>query len=70
MDGLEGLDTMAEIIGEVVLERRMELLDDDDTRWRLERAVERSNTRERAQAFSRRAVNARFRKGEHLYLMH
>ena len=72
MDGLEDLDTMAEIIGEVVLKRRMELLDDDDTRWRLERAVERSKARERAQgqAFSRRAVNARFRKGEHLDLMH
>jgi hypothetical protein len=72
LDGLEDLDTMAEIIGEVVLERRMELLDDDDTRWRLERAVERSKARERAQgqAFSRRAVNARFRKGEHLDFMH
>ena len=72
LDGLEDLDTMAEIIGEVVLERRMELLDDDDTRWRLERAVERSKARERAQgqAFSRRAVNAPFRKGEHFDLMH
>jgi hypothetical protein len=72
LDSLEDLDTMAEIIGEVVLERRIELLDDDDTRWRLERAVERSKARERArgQTFSRRAVNARFSKGEHLDLMH
>ena len=72
LDALEDLDTMAEIIGEAVLERRIELLDDDDTRWRLERAVERSQAREHAQsqAFSRRAVNARFRKGEHLDLMH
>ncbi len=72
LDALEDLDTMAEIIGEVVLERRMELLDDDDTRWRLDRAVERSKARERAQGqtFSRRAVNAQFRKGEHLDLMH
>ncbi len=72
LDALEDLDTMTEIIGEVVLERRMELLDDEDTRWRLERAVERSQERERAQGqtFSRRAVNARFRKGEHLDLMH
>jgi hypothetical protein len=72
LDAFEDLDTMTEIIGEVVLERRMELLDDEDTRWRLERAVERSQTRERAQgqAFSRQAVNARFRKGEHLDLMH
>ena len=72
LDSLEDLDTMAEIIGEVVLERRMELLDDDDTWRRLERAVERSKARERAQgqAFSRRAVNARFSTGEHLDLMH
>ncbi len=72
LDALEDLDTMTEIIGQVVQERRMELLEDEDTRWRLERAVERSRARERAQgqAFSRRAVNARFRKGEHLDLMH
>jgi hypothetical protein len=72
LDALEDLDTMTEIIGEVVLERRLELLDDEDTRWRLEQAVERSKARERAQgqAFLRRAINARFRKGEHLDLMH
>ncbi len=63
---------MTGIIGQVVLERRMELLDDEDRRWRLEQAVERSQARERAQgqAFSRRAVNARLRKGQHLTLMH
>src|SRR3954469_12805107 len=42
MAALEDLGTMAEIIGEVVLERRTELLDDEETRWRLEYAVERS----------------------------
>ena len=40
---------MAEIIGQVVLERRTELLDDEETRWRLEHAVKRSRARERAQ---------------------
>ena len=72
LDALEDLDTMTEIIGQVVLERRTDLLDDEDTRWRLEDAVERSKARERAQgqAFSRRTVNARLRKGEHLDLMH
>jgi len=72
LDAVKDLDTMTEIIGQIVLERRTELLDDEDTRWRLERAVERSQARERAQgqAFSRRAVNARFRRGEHLNLMH
>jgi hypothetical protein len=63
---------MAEIIGQVVLERRAELLDDEETRWRLEHAVERSRAREWAQGrpFSCRTVNARLRKGEHLDLMH
>ena len=72
LDALEDLDTMAEIIGQVVLERRTELLKDEDTRWRLEQAVERSKAREHAQGrpFSRRTVNACLRKGEHLDLMH
>ena len=46
LDALEDLDIMAEIIGQVVLERRTELLEDEDTRWRLEKAVERSKARE------------------------
>ena len=72
LDALEDLDTMTEIIGQVVLERRTDLLDDEDTRWRLEGAVERSRVREQAQgqAFSRRTVNARLRRHEHLDLMH
>lgn len=72
MAALEDLGTMAEIIGQVVLERRTELLDDEETRWRLEHAVERSRAREQAQGrpFSRRMVNARLRRGEHLNLMH
>ena len=63
---------MAEIIGQVVLERRAELLEDQETRWKLEHAVERSRARERAQGrpFSPRMVNARLLKGEHLDLMH
>lgn len=72
LDALEDLGTMAEILGEVVLERRPELLDDQETRWRLEDALDRSEARERARGrpFSRRTVNARLRKGEHLVLMH
>jgi len=72
LDGLEDLDTMTEIIGQVVSERRMDLLNDEGTRWRLEQAVERSKAREHAQGspFSRRTVNACLRKGEHLDLMH
>src|SRR4051794_18899617 len=65
MAALEDLDTMAEIIGQVVLERRTELLDNEETRWRLGYAVERNRARERAlgRPFSRRTVNARLRKG-------
>lgn len=72
LDALEDRETMAEIIGQVVQERRTDLLDDEETRWRLEQAVERSKAREQAQGrpFSRRTVNARFRNGEHLDLMH
>jgi len=72
LDALEDLGTMAGIISQVARERRPEILDDDETRWRLERALERSQARERArrQPFSRRAVNARLRRGEHRNLMH
>jgi len=72
VESLEDLDAMTEIIGQVVLERRMDLLNDEGTRWRLEEAVERSNAREHAQGrpFSRRTVNTCLRKGEHLDLMH
>ena len=72
LDSLEDLGTMAESIEDVVLERRPEVLDDEETRWRLEHAVERSRARARAQGppFSRRTVNARLRRGAHLDFMH
>ena len=55
-DALEDLHTMADILREVVLENRPELLMIQETRWRLEDAVERSKAREhaRGQPFSRR----------------
>jgi len=64
LSALEDLDTMAEVLREVVLERRPEALDDDETRWRLEGAVACSRARERVQGrpFSRRLVNARPRE--------
>ena len=69
---LEDLGTMAEILRELMLGRRPELLDDQETRWWPEEAVERSRPpRARpGQPISRRSVNARLRKGEHLELMH
>ena len=71
-DGLEDLHTMADILREVVLEDRPELLDDQETLWQLEDALDRSKARQRAQGrpFARRSVNADLRKGEHLVLMH
>ena len=72
-DALEDLDTMVEVLRQVTLEDGPELLMlDQETRWRLEDAVERSKARERAQGrpFSRREVNASLRDGEHRNLMH
>ena len=71
-DALEDLRTMADILRKVVLEDRPELLKEQETRRRLEDAVERSKARERARGlpFARRAVNAQLCKGEHLVLMH
>lgn len=72
LDALEDLHTMADILREVVLEGRSAVLDDQGTRWRLEDALDRGKARERARGrpLTRRSVNARLRKGEHLNLMH
>jgi hypothetical protein len=72
LDALEDLGTLAEIVGDVVLERRSDALDDDETRWRLEHALERSQSRERAKAvpFTQRTANARLRGGEHRILIY
>jgi len=71
-NALDDVAVMAEVIDEVALKRRADLLDDDETRWQLERAVARSEARLRweGRPFSRRAVNARLRQGEHRVLMH
>jgi hypothetical protein len=72
LDSRDDLATMAEIIGDITRDRRPEILDDAEIRWRLERAIERSQARERAQgnAFSRRTVNVRLGEGAHRELMH
>jgi hypothetical protein len=59
-DALEDPDTRAEILRQVVLGERSEVLNDPETCWRLEDAVERSKSPERARGrpFSRRDVNA------------
>lgn len=54
----DDLHTIASILREVVLEDRPEVLDDQDTRWRLEDALERGRARERARGrpFMRRLI--------------
>ena len=71
-DALEDLHTMADILREVLLEDRPEVLRDEDKRWQLENALERSKARQHARGcpFMHRSVNARLHKGEHLVLMH
>jgi hypothetical protein len=63
---------MAETISEIVSKHSLDPLDDEETRWRLEGALERSQARQHAQGrpFVRRTVNARLGRGEHRELMH
>jgi hypothetical protein len=73
LDALEDLDTMVEVIQQVAVKDGSEVLAlDQETRWRLEDALERGKAREQAQGrpFSRRQVNASFRAGDHHNLMH
>jgi hypothetical protein len=72
MDALEDLGAIAEVIEQVVIEGRGAILDDVNTRARLEDALERADERERwkGRPFSRRAVNADLQQGRHLVLMH
>ena len=72
-EALEDLDTMVEVLQQVALKDGSEVLAlDQETRGRLEDALERAKAREQAQGrpFSRREVNARLRDGEHRNLMH
>jgi hypothetical protein len=72
-DALEDLDTMVEVLQQVALKDGSEpLAVDQETRWRLEDALERAKAREQApdRPFSRREVNASLRDDEHHTLMH
>ena len=72
-DALEDLDTMVEVLQQVTLKDGSEPLAlDQETRWRLEEALERAKAREEAlgRPFSRREVNASLRDDEHHTLMH
>lgn len=72
-EAFEDLDTMVEVLQGVVQKDESAVLAlDEETRWRLEDAVERARAREAAQGrpFSRRDVNARLCACEHHTLMH
>jgi hypothetical protein len=67
-DALEDLDTRVEVFQQVALKDGSEVFAlDQETRWRLEDALERARAREQAQGrpFSRRDVNASLRNGAH-----
>jgi hypothetical protein len=66
-EAFDDLDTMVEVLQDVVQKDASEKIAlEEETRWRLEDAVERARAREDAQGrqFSRRDVNARLRAGE------
>jgi hypothetical protein len=72
-DALEDLDTMVDVLQQVALKDGSEVLGlDQETRWRLEDALDRAKAREQARGrpFSRRDVDAGLRDGEHSDLMH
>jgi hypothetical protein len=72
LEAMDDLDTMTEVLKEVLRTRTTTVLDDPDTRWEFETVLERMQERERflPVPFSRREVNARFHRGEHRVLMH
>lgn len=72
-EAFEDLDTMVKVLqGVAQTDESEKIALDQETRWRLEDAVERATAREDAQGrpFSRRDVNTRLRAGEHHTLMH
>ena len=72
LEAMDDLDTVTEVLEEVLRTRTTAVLDDPDKRWAFETALERMREREGflPVPFSRREVNARLRRGEHRVLMH
>ncbi len=70
-DELEDLATMTDILRPFVLKAPDAGLD-DEKRWELEQALDRTRARERARGvpFAQRSVNDRLRSGAHRELMH
>ena len=72
LDAMDDLALVADTVERVLIGKDSSCVDDDDTRWRLEVAVERLGSRARflETTFSRGAVNRGFRAGDHRRLMH
>jgi hypothetical protein len=72
MDAFDDYDTMVEAIDELVLKGNRDFLKDDERVWRLERALERTESRQPflSDEFSMAAVNERFSQDEHHLLMY
>jgi hypothetical protein len=71
-EAMSDLDTVVEVLEAVLRTRTTTVLDDPETRWDFEAALERMQEREcfLPAPFSRREVNARLRRGEHRVFMH
>ena len=72
LDAMNDLALVADAVERVLIHKDSSCLDEDGTRWRLERAVERLGDHARflETAFLRGAVNRGFRAGDHRRLMH
>ena len=72
VDAMDDLAAVADAVERVLIHKDSSCLDEDDTRWGLERAVERLGHHARflETTFSRGAVNRGFRAGDHRRLMH
>jgi hypothetical protein len=70
--GLEDLAAVADFVDQVVLRERRDLLKDDALIEEMRNVLERAEARHswQGQPFSRKAVNARLKNGDHLALMH
>jgi Plasmid pRiA4b ORF-3-like protein len=71
-DAMNDFATVAELTEEALLSGKQDLLKDPDALWSLQQAVDRMKARQPflRDGFSKREVNARFRRAEHHVLMH
>lgn len=72
LDGIEDLATVADFVDLVVLKKQTEVLKDEAVIEEMRDVLERLEIRHswQGQPFSRKAVNARLKNGDHLALMH